>query len=223
MPRPNRITYVGVLYHFIARFVASEWLIRDDGDRRQYLQMFGQSLMRSDWSCISYAVMSNHIHHALIAGKDSLASWLRNAHGEFAERINLRDERIGAVFVRGPKMYGVHVDGAASLVAYIHRNPVRAGLARRASESTWTSHRAYLNPEQAPEWLDIERGLELMRFDDATSMDAWIDATPVERKQLDAFRLEPKKRRGRPTKQQRPQVETSSAVPKAEADDYWIE
>jgi hypothetical protein len=39
------------------------------------------------------------------------------------------------------------------LIRYVHNNPVRAGLAARASESSWSSHRAYLGLEACPSWL----------------------------------------------------------------------
>ncbi|MGE3543333.1 MAG: transposase [Kofleriaceae bacterium] len=142
--------------------------------------------------------MSNHIHLALIAGAARLASWIGAAHGPFAEWINERHNRIGSVFVRGPKSIGMRADGVARLVAYIHRNPVRAGIVARANESSWTSHHAYLQPATAPAWLDVARGLELMRFADANAMDAWVDATPIERLELDTLRLDPINRGGRP-------------------------
>lgn len=41
------------------------------------------------------------------------------------------------------------------LVRYVHNNPVRAGLAPDAAGSTWSSHRAYIGAEKAPEWLRV--------------------------------------------------------------------
>jgi hypothetical protein len=42
------------------------------------------------------------------------------------------------------------------LIRYVHNNPVRAGLVERASESGWSSHRAYLGLEACPPWLSTE-------------------------------------------------------------------
>ena len=198
LPRRSRSIQPGTTYHLIARFVANEWFIRTDVERRQYLELFGRAVIASDWRCLAFAIMSSHVHFALTAGFDPLASWLREAHGPFAEWINGRHERIGAVFVRGPKTIGVRLDGLPQLVGYIHRNPVRAGVVERARESTWTSHRAYLEPERAPAWLDVHRGLELMGFTEPRALDTWVDATRIERAELDAVRLEPVKRGGRP-------------------------
>lgn len=198
MPRRSRRPRPGITYHLISRFVAREWFIRGDVERQQYLALFGRAIIRSDWRCLAYAVMSNHIHAALLAGTESLASWINHAHSPFAEWMNARHGRIGSVFVRGPKLIAVKPTGLARLVAYIHRNPVRAGLATRAAGSTWTSHGAFLDPAERPPWLDVQLALERAGMRDGAELDAWVDATPVERAELDALRLEPVHRGGRP-------------------------
>ena len=43
-----------------------------------------------------------------------------------------------------------------SLLRYVHNNPVRAGVVDRASDSNWSSHRAYLGLEESPKWLATE-------------------------------------------------------------------
>ena len=219
MSRRSRSIQPGVLYHLIARFVASEWFIRTDVERRQYLELFGRAVIKSDWRCLAFAIMSNHVHLAMIAGTDSLASWISEAHSPFAEWINRQHRRIGAVFVRGPKAIAVRGDGVARLVGYIHRNPVRAGIVARAGDSAWTSHREYLRPERAPAWLDVHLGLELMGFADPDALDTWIDATPIERSELDAIRLEPLKRGGRP----RADAEGAWACKLGAAQGVWAE
>ena len=50
------------------------------------------------------------------------------------------------------------------LLAYIHNNPVRAGVSANADESSWTSHRFYTGQEQSPSWLDADTGLRLSGF-----------------------------------------------------------
>ena len=177
--------------HFISKFVASEWFIRGDEERRRYLQLLGSFISRSDWRCFSFAIMSNHIHLALLAGTSTLASWLRPAHSEFAEWINSSRERIGAVFVRGPRMRRVDDHAIARVVGYIHRNPVRAGVVGHPRESAWTSHQAYVGVAPSPAWLDIGLGLERAGFDDPSEFDQWIDC-----KSLDVKPKPPK--RGRP-------------------------
>ncbi|MDX2090717.1 MAG: hypothetical protein SFX73_22860 [Kofleriaceae bacterium] len=198
VPRRARIILPGVVYHLISRFVASEWFINTEYERRTYLQLLGRGLESADWRCFAFAIMSNHIHLALVAGRAPLASWLGEVHGTFAEWINERRERIGAVFVRGPRSIAIRHDRVDRLVAYIHGNPVRAGVVPHAMDSSWTSHRAYLQRELAPSWLDVDLGLELTRFADGAELDAWVERSSISRTQMDEARLVPVNRGGRP-------------------------
>ena len=171
MPRKLRQVEPGAVYHFIARFVANEWLIPTDVERRQYLHLLGRGLRGSDWKCISYGIMSSHVHLGILAGQQPMTRWLRGAHGIFADWINIRRARIGAVFVRGPKLLKVKTFGVNDLVAYIHNNPVRAGVVASPDATDWTSYRAYSRGIRLP-WLDVETGVRLARMPDAQSVAA---------------------------------------------------
>jgi REP-associated tyrosine transposase len=211
--RKNRSTTSGTIYHVISRFVGRQWFINSDEERRGYLSALGLHLAQTDWRCFAYAIMSNHIHLALLAGAMSLASWIRRPHNEFAQWINERSDRIGAVFVRGPNLVTVLPEGAARLIGYIHCNPVRAGLASQPAGSTWTSHRAYLGLTHRPPWLDVDLGLELAGFRTADTFDTWIRDAQLDRSALDAVCVKPPSRpRGRPREEHLPGADWCAAT-----------
>lgn len=178
MPRKPRHTEPGTVYHLISRFVDRSWFFREDDERSYYLQLLGRALADSDWCSLGYALMSNHIHHAMVGGTDELHEWIRRVHSPFADWLNRKYRRIGTVFVRGPKQLAVDTDGVGRLLAYIHNNPVRAGLVSDAHQSNWTSHRAYLGFEPAPRWLRVGDGLALAGFHDPTTFDAFVRLHP---------------------------------------------
>jgi hypothetical protein len=78
------------------------------------------------------------------------------------------------MFVRGPKSLLVEADGVANVIAYIHNNPVRASLVGAASQTTWTSHRAYVGLAEVPRWLDVGEGLVRAGFNDPAAFDRWV-------------------------------------------------
>ena len=184
MPRKPRRIEPGCPYHLISRFTDQRWFIKADSDREYYLKLLGNALRDSDWRLLSYAVMSNHIHLVAIAGTQPLAEWARAVHSPFASAVNRSNERVGQVFVRGPKAYLTPAEALKHLIAYVHNNPVRAGVCREAIESTWTSHRAYLDRSSCPPWLHCAEALATTGFDDARLFDAWVN--DPERAQLDA-------------------------------------
>ena len=185
MPRKLRCIEPTAIYHCIPRFVGQEWFIESKEERLMYLRLFGMAIAECDWRCFAYAVMSNHMHLALVAGKDPLASWLRPAHTDFAQWVNERRERIGAVFTRGPNMRHVMPSGAARLISYIHCNPVRAGVVSDPTQSDWSSHAAYLGSGHRPAWLDVALGLKLSGFENGLELDSWMRSTPTTRDDLE--------------------------------------
>lgn len=198
MTRGGASARPGTIYHLISRFVAKEWFIESSAERTTYLLLLGSALERTDWRCFSYAVMSSHIHLGLIAGERPLAEWLRPLHTDFAKWINVRRERVGAVFVRGPELVAFEPSGAAALINYIHCNPVRAGLVADPADSDWSSHQAYVGRVCRPPWLDVDAGLELAGFEDGRALAAWMSEVRVQREGLERFRVAPPRRRGRP-------------------------
>jgi REP-associated tyrosine transposase len=178
MSRTPRSFQPGVVYHLISRFIDHEWFITHDRERACYLELLGASLARTDWRCLSYAVMSSHIHLATVAGQEPLDRWIRRVHGPFAEIVNQSIGRIGSLFVRGPKAIETPPDRVASLIAYVHNNPVRAGVARNATQTDWTSHRAFLGLDDQPKWLCVEEALSRAGFGSAEEFDVWTSLNP---------------------------------------------
>lgn len=150
----------GAMHHLIWRFVDRNWFIESHEERTRYLWLLGRALDESDWRCVAYAVMSNHIHIAAVAGMEQLSHWSRRVNSPFATWMNERRHRLGPLFADRPRAYALGPIAASDVIAYIHNNPVRAQVVTRARDSNWTSARAYLRLSPCPRWLDVETGLE---------------------------------------------------------------
>lgn len=178
--RLARLNVPGVLYHVICRFIGRAWFMRGDVERETYLRLFAHSLRESDWRCFAYALMSTHIHLAMVAGSEPLANWAKRVHCPFADWINQRFDRVGPVFAHRPKDFAVLPENERSVIAYIHNNPVAAKLVCAARDSHWTSHRAYAGLESRPPWLDVDGALARTGFGDGEQFDRWVSETPGE-------------------------------------------
>ena len=174
MSREPRRIEPNAVYHLISRFVDRDWYITGQDKRLFYLQLLGTALAKSDWRCLAYAVMSNHIHLAAVAGMHSLASWVRRVHSPFVNVMNRSYDRSGPMFQRGPKSILVEPDGVARVIAYIHNNPVRAKCAGTPRGSSWTSHRTYVEDARPALWLHVSEGLARAGFSDASEFDRWV-------------------------------------------------
>jgi hypothetical protein len=176
--RTCRYNLPGVLYHCITRFVDREWFFDEAEERERYLFLLGRALERTDWRCLAYALMSNHIHLAVIAGRLPMASWTKPTHSPFANWMNKRHGRVGPIFADRVKDFQILPENEASVLAYVHNNPVRARVARVAADSNWSSHRAYVGLDPAPSWLCVDEGLARSGMPDPDVFDNWVNRTP---------------------------------------------
>lgn len=118
----------------------------------------------TDWLCLAYCLMSNHLHFAMLAGEQPLDSWAKRVNSPFANWLNKQRGRLGAIFAERPSSRIVPNSRTLDVIAYIHNNPVRAKVVNSANESTWSSHRAYVGAAAIPKWLHVEKGLRRCGF-----------------------------------------------------------
>lgn len=201
--RNARWNVSGVSYHLIWRFVDRSWFFTADTERRKYLRLLGNAFGATDWKLLAYALMSNHIHVHAVAGRLPMSSWTKRVNSPFVRWMNKRHDRLGGMMADRARDYAVLPENEGAVIAYIHNNPVRAGIAADAAGSSWTSHRAYLGLDEAPPWLNIDEGFsrarvgtpeafeqlvrdgasvgraELMTLGNAKSRGALVMATPV--------------------------------------------
>ena len=169
----------GTTYHVISRFVDERFLLRDDDDRDLYLRLLGHAVEYSDWLCVAYAMMSNHIHLDLFAGEAPLGDLLKRVNSPFARLLNERHHGRGPVFAERADAWAIRPAHEAKLIAYIHNNPVRARVVEHARDSSWTSHRAYVGLAARPKWLAVEHGFASCGVP-PTEFDAWVESTVEE-------------------------------------------
>jgi len=69
MARPLRIEYLGAIYHVTARGNARQSIYHDDKDRQNFLEILNDVVIRFNWICHGYCLMTNH-YHLLIEAVD---------------------------------------------------------------------------------------------------------------------------------------------------------
>lgn len=164
MPRFARRVAPHAVHHVISRFVNRAYLFDLEGAREEYLTRVAVVAGRSDWRPLAFALMSSHVHWVMEAGEQPSWAFVKPLHAGFAAWLNRRHRRLGPVFAERHRTIVCAESAVAVLLAYVHNNPVRAGLVSDPAASTWTSHRAFAGLHRPPPWLDEERGLLLAGF-----------------------------------------------------------
>jgi putative transposase len=165
MPRPPRLHVPGGHYHVILRGNHREPLFSTPQDRCALNRILAEVVEGFQIRVHAFCWMTNHLH-ALIQVAD-------RPLGESMKRVAMRYSRYrhktlrttGHLFERRYKAKLVDVDEYfLTLLRYIHRNPVKAGMVSEPSQYRWSSHRMYLGEEVLP-WVTADFGLSLFSSD----------------------------------------------------------
>jgi putative transposase len=153
--RRPREEFPGAIVHVYARGNRKQPIYVDDVDRRSYLFLLGQVVVRQGWRCLAYCLMDNHVHLLVQTPAPNLAAGMQRLHGLHGQAFNKRHRLSGHVF---QGRYGAvvvrHYDQLLGVTRYIALNPVEAGMCDQAAEWPWASHAAVIS-DAAPPWLDV--------------------------------------------------------------------
>jgi REP element-mobilizing transposase RayT len=147
----------GGFYHVTSRGTERREIVRDDADRRKWVELLGEVAARRRWRVFAWALMTNHFHLFLETPDADLSAGMHDLNSGYVSTFNRRHGRCGPL-LRG-RFKAVLVERSAhdwELSRYVHLNPVRAGLAAKAGEYAWSSCGCYLGRREPPEWLAWE-------------------------------------------------------------------
>ena len=140
MPRVARIVAPGFSHHVTQRGNRREPVFFEDADRQEYLMLLMDYRGKYGLDVWAYCLMTNHVHFVAVPrAADSLARTMRDTHQAYSSWLNRRLGQSGHVW-QG-RFYSTALDESHlwAAVAYVERNPVRAGMVDRAEEYPWSS------------------------------------------------------------------------------------
>jgi REP element-mobilizing transposase RayT len=143
MGRKLRIAEPGMTFHAWANGVANSFIFRDGVDRDVMLKLLREEVRLSDWTCLSYVVMSSHYHLMLRLTEETLSTGFQRLNRRYAIYHNKRYGQRGHCFEQRFQSTLIEDDGGELEVArYLALNPTRAAMCRRPEDWPWSSYGA---------------------------------------------------------------------------------
>jgi putative transposase len=127
------------------RGVDRQDIFRSDLDRNYFLKLTREALARHDTDLLTLCLMPNHVHYLLGVHTAPIGDPMHDVLTQYSVYFNGRYGRSGHLFQN--RFFDSEVRDLAYLInatAYIHLNPVRAGLVRTVDEWRWSSHHELL-------------------------------------------------------------------------------
>lgn len=143
MPRQARHAPGGLIYHVLNRAAGKMELFRHDADYAAFQRTFVDTLEQTPIRVCGYCMMPTHWHLVLWPRKDGELS-------QFLQRLTITHVRrwlehrhrvgMGSVYQGRYKSFPVQDDAHFStLMRYVQRNPVKAGLVKQVQDWKWSS------------------------------------------------------------------------------------
>lgn len=153
MPRAPRVHIPGGLYHVILRGNHQQAIFERTADYHMFEELLARALRRYDARVHAYCWMTNHVHLAAQVGDARLGRLIQSVASSYARRKQQKVPTTGHLFERRYRATLVDTDSYwLTLVRYIHRNPVEAGIVADCGDYPWSSHGSYLG-RVCPTWL----------------------------------------------------------------------
>jgi putative transposase len=145
MPRMARVVAAGIPHHITQRGNARQSVFDDSSDHRVYLNLLRRYASEHRLRIWALCLMTNHVHLLAVPETGSaLADALGHTHRDYARYHNARSGKSGHLWQARYYSCSVDAQGVCTVMAYIERNPVRAGLVERAEDYPWSSALAHV-------------------------------------------------------------------------------
>lgn len=166
--RPLREQYEDTRYHVYSRGNGAAAIFAEPRAKEYFLSCVSAGLFEYGAVCHAYCIMDTHYHLLLETPERNLSELMHFIGSAYGSRLSIQGW-IGHVF--SSRFNSEIVEPASYFLAlsrYIHRNPVKAGVASKPYEYLWSSYSFYLRPTAPPLqplWMKTEATFSIFQTD----------------------------------------------------------
>ncbi len=151
MPRAMRRFEEGSFYHVYNRVSGGLLPFLDEGLAQGFVDLLRQVSTRDDLVILGWCLLGNHYHLVLRQGAVDVSRPMKTLQQRVTRLRNLRDRVYGPLWQGRFKAKEVKDPSyLMKVIAYVHLNPVKAGLADDAGSYRWSGHLDIVGRRRSP-------------------------------------------------------------------------
>ena len=182
MARTARKKSESGIYHIMLRGINRQAVFLDEEDSQHFLDVLQFCKGISEYRVYAYCLMGNRVHLLLQTGKEPLDLAMKRISTRFVVWYNAKYDRIGHLFQDRYKSEPVDDDAYfITVLRYILRNPVKAGICEKPEAYELSSAKDYYNGGGMTDTAFAEGMIgrdELLRFFSEPNEDTCMDDRP---------------------------------------------
>lgn len=173
MPRTARKKSESGIYHILLRGQNRQIIFEDDEDKERFLQTLKGCKDKSGFRIYAYCLMGNHIHLLIHELNEQIGIIMRRIGASYVHWYNWKYIRCGHLFQDRYKSEPVETEKYfLTVLRYIHQNPVKAVLVKKASDYKWSSYNEYISNDGI---TDTRFALDIFNEDSKKAIKNFID------------------------------------------------
>jgi len=144
VPRTGRKRSEGGIYHIVLRGSNRQTIFEDEEDAIKFVETLQTYKDISGYKVYAYCLMGNHVHLLLKEEQEELGIIMRRIGASYVYWYNRKYQRCGHLFQDRYKSEAVEDDRYfLTVLRYIHRNPLKAGIVKDIAAYKWSSYSEY--------------------------------------------------------------------------------
>lgn len=141
LARTPRVKSESGIYHAMIRGVNKQTIFQDDEDRHRFISTMKRYKDMDVYKIYAYCLMDNHVHILLKEDEHDISSAMKRISASYVIWYNKKYERCGHLFQGRFKSEPVNSDAYfLTVLRYIHRNPIKAGIITNLEDYKWSSY-----------------------------------------------------------------------------------
>jgi len=142
MPRHPRLFIPGATYHVYCRVARGEFVFDDDDEAQEFVETLREVRDLDSWTIYAWCLMGNHYH--LVLKTNDVALWrsMARLQGRVSRAYNRRHRFLGRLWQSRYRARVIDTNEFfRHVVAYVHLNPVSAGVVTDPVDYVYSGHR----------------------------------------------------------------------------------